>query len=334
MAIVSSLLALSHVKGESKYCSSVGDAATFQRPSPRVRSVSESAAIARSWQDARVAKDLMMQASSTSGLRKKERILICAQSNAAVDELVSRIRVCGLYGIDGQFYKPNLVRVGNASSVHPNSMDVFIDTLINQRFGDSKISSDGQEKDQANLLRAKLEQISELVEACEARLSQCNDSAAERDAEAGTSDQNVAEDQDEIATMGEKAIKLLSREDVEIKLRSLKKKKHKLYGEIREAQMREKKTYEENRVKRDALRKEILTQAEVVVTTLNGCGGDVYSTCMESVAGSKKKPGPDCFFTAVVVDEAAQVSPRGCIFALFLTCLSPSFVARPLCITL
>jgi hypothetical protein len=65
----------------------------------------------------------------------KGRALVCAQSNAAVDELVSRLNE-GLYGADGKLYRPYIVRVGNAKTVHSNSMPFFIDTLVEQRLSD------------------------------------------------------------------------------------------------------------------------------------------------------------------------------------------------------
>eukprot|EP00898_Chlorokybus_atmophyticus_P002657 jgi/Chlat1/3392/Chrsp23S03726 len=49
----------------------------------------------------------------------KRHILLCAQSNAAIDELIGRILAGGLVGTDGRSYVPSVVRIGNKDSVHP-----------------------------------------------------------------------------------------------------------------------------------------------------------------------------------------------------------------------
>ena len=59
-----------------------------------------------------------------------------------------------------------------------------------------------------------------------------------------------------------------------------------------------------------AIRKAIIREADIVVTTLSGCGGDVYAACMETFMAKRKTRGPsdDGFFSAVVIDEAGQVN--------------------------
>nr|KYP50402.1 putative helicase DDB-G0274399 [Cajanus cajan] len=156
-----------------------------------------SALLASQQKDAALARQLgddMQNSSKSFGNFVRQRVLICAQSNAAVDELVARISSHGLYGSNGKMYKPYLVRVGNAKTVHQNSLPFFIDTLVDQ-----------------------LDSI------------------------------------------------------------------------------------------RNKLRKSILKEAEIVVTTLSGCGGDLYGICSERMLNSKfGGPSEHTLFDAVVIDEAAQ----------------------------
>jgi hypothetical protein len=58
------------------------------------------------------------------------------------------------------------------------------------------------------------------------------------------------------------------------------------------------------------MRKAVIREADVVVTTLSGCGVDVYAVCMESFMAKKKSRGraEEDFFSAVVIDEAGQVN--------------------------
>lgn len=98
--------------------------------------------------------------------------------------------------------------------------------------------------------------------------------------------------------------------DVEIgvKLRSLYSEKKSVYIDLAAAQSREKKSYEKTKALKLKLRKSILKEAEIVITTLSGCGGDLYSVCSESMSTHKFSTSSESsLFDAVVIDEAAQV---------------------------
>ena len=60
-------------------------------------------------------KDLQKEKAKGSHLRsfshRTKRILVCAPSNGAVDEIVFRLVTKGLLDADGTFFKPHLVRV-------------------------------------------------------------------------------------------------------------------------------------------------------------------------------------------------------------------------------
>ncbi len=55
-----------------------------------------------------------------------KRLLICAPSNAAVDEITRRL-MDGIYNSAGNLVKPKIVRIGNQNQVHE---DVFPVTLV------------------------------------------------------------------------------------------------------------------------------------------------------------------------------------------------------------
>ena len=61
-------------------------------------------------------------------LAKKPRILVCAPSNAAVDEILNRISECGL--LDGQLnrYNPDIIRLGGLRNLSDSQMS--LDNLI------------------------------------------------------------------------------------------------------------------------------------------------------------------------------------------------------------
>ncbi|KAH9668004.1 p-loop containing nucleoside triphosphate hydrolases superfamily protein [Citrus sinensis] len=293
VAIVSALLATrtspkSHLKQNYSSCIN-------SRPK-----IGQSAAIARAWQDAALARQINEDSerdkkSSESSVRA--RVLICAQSNAAVDELVSRISKEGLYGSDGKTYKPYLVRVGNVKTVHPNSLPFFIDTLVDHRLAEERMHLTDPKNEfctRSSTLRSNLEKLVDRIRFFEAKRANTKD---------GNSDpKNMLDDEvhkgDDVK---------LSDVELEAKLRKLYEQKKQIYRELGAAQVQEKKSYEETKALKHKLRKSILKEAEIVVTTLSGCGGDLYGVCSESVSGFKfGNPSENTLFDAVVIDEAAQ----------------------------
>lgn len=122
---------------------------------------------------------------------------------------------------------------------------------------------------------------------------------------------------------------------VRAKLNMLHREKRELSRALADAKRDQREAAEEERAARAAAKREILRGAELVVTTLNGCGGDVYAACL----GLKEGPGMDGsgaqggggefgagfgrkarrgggglkeddeagLFDAVIIDEAAQV---------------------------
>ena len=60
---------------------------------------------------------------------KRTKVLVCAPSNSALDEIVLRIMQSGLFGPDGDPYSPTLVRVG-VSWHHSVESGAFVFTLV------------------------------------------------------------------------------------------------------------------------------------------------------------------------------------------------------------
>ncbi|EYU21195.1 hypothetical protein MIMGU_mgv1a000059mg [Erythranthe guttata] len=297
VAIVSGLLALSQMKDPKRLRNVGSGCSSSSRTNQRI---SQSAAISRAWQDAALARQLNEDVKSnnkSAGSCSGGRILICAQSNAAVDELVVRISSEGLYGSDGQSYKPYLVRVGNAKTVHPNSLPFFIDTLVEIRLEEEKKNARDEKKngtctDSLTTLRTNLEKLVDRIRYYEAERANL---------QGGNCDsRNVVE-----GDAGD--AKILSDAELKEMLRKLYEMKKSTYTDLANAQARERKASDEIRALRHKFRMAILKEAEIVVTTLSGCGGDLYGVCSESTAGHKFiNASENTLFDAVVIDEAAQ----------------------------
>jgi hypothetical protein len=64
----------------------------------------------------------------------KPRILVCAPSNAGVDEIVARVLGMGLMDGERRRYKPDMVRVGRSMSIRREVTDVSLDTFVDRLF--------------------------------------------------------------------------------------------------------------------------------------------------------------------------------------------------------
>ena len=303
LAIVSGLLASPLQRIGNAKNSFDGSLKTNSKPCWSRPRISETAAIARAWQDAALARQLNEDDQRNSNSLENSargRVLICAQSNAAVDELVSRVSSQGLYGSDGKIYKPYLVRVGNVKTVHPNSLPFFIDTLVDQRLVEEKMNVCNEKNDLSSessmTLRSNLEKLVDRIRFYEAKRANLRDGNVDP--------KNSMEDGTHKGDDG----KEMSDAEIALKLRKLYEQKKQIYKDLSNVQTQEKKANEEIRALRHKLRKSILREAEIVVTTLSGSGGDLYGVCSESMSAIKfGSPSEHTLFDAVVIDEAAQV---------------------------
>ncbi|KAG1331997.1 hypothetical protein COCNU_02G019650 [Cocos nucifera] len=303
VAVVSALLALPtmHNNYSSKTHNSGSRTNNITCSNLRTQ-IGQAAAIARAWQDAAFAKQMIKDAEKdSSGPTERPvrgRVLICAQSNAAVDELVSRLSQ-GLYGNDGKFYKPYIVRVGNAKTIHPSSLPYFIDTLVEQRLAEGVKNQTSAKNDidvePSSSLRAKLEKVVDAIRYYEAKRAKLEDGHVNTTI---SQDNELSKDED---------IQKVSSAAIGAKLNILYGQKKAISGELAASQAREKKVSDENRSLRHNIRKSILREAEIVVTTLSGCGGDIYGVCSESASNGRfGNFSEQILFDVVVIDEAAQ----------------------------
>ncbi|ONM56013.1 P-loop containing nucleoside triphosphate hydrolase superfamily protein [Zea mays] len=295
VAIVSALLSLHAGDPYKSQRNEYVGSTDFTKPRAKI---SQSAAVIRAWQDAALAKQLekdsQKECPRTTERFVKGRALVCAQSNAAVDELVSRLSE-GLYSADGKLYKPYIVRVGNAKTVHSNSLPFFIDTLVEQRLSDQlNINNDGKKSSDAessSSLRSKLEKIVDRIRYYESRQKLIESDKSE----------------DGSSVPGEGEADEVSDEALGGKLNFLYAQKRVVSAELATAHAREKKIADENKFLKHKVRKSILGEAEIIVTTLSGCGGDIYGVCSETASSNKYGTFSEhALFDVVIIDEAAQ----------------------------
>ena len=85
-----------------------------------------------------------------------QKVLICAPSNAAIDEICRRLTKDGILGPDGEKYKPPVVRLG--PNVAPDLAEYGLNQIV-----DKKILARGQKHDNPSELKMKTLQESRII---------------------------------------------------------------------------------------------------------------------------------------------------------------------------
>lgn len=209
--------------------------------------------------------------------RTPARLLLCAPSNAAVDEIVRRLKD-GIRDLEGTHFSPRVVRVGAESAVSSAVRDVFIDELVDQQLNNDT-SNDTLAGRQVSDLRNELDSIKY----------------------ARTSKQEEIDKMQETPQPDVARLKQLDED-----LRNLRRQNQQASIKLQEARDNQQARSRALDVSRRNVRTDILTQADVICTTLSGSGHDYMSSL------------PD--FDTVIIDEAAQSVELSCLIPLKYGC--------------
>ena len=172
-----------------------------------------------------------------------EKLLLCAPSNAAVDEVAKRLKE-GVYDSEGKKFVPKVVRIGADSSINVSVNDIFLDTLVEKALAGANGQTASGEA-QSNIAAARSEMTNLRTEREEKR--------AEKNVVTGNT-ALLAKLTSEISALTQKINNLGDKLDRE----------------------RDKLT-QSNRAMESAKRKvraEILADADVICATLSGSGHD------------------------------------------------------------
>jgi len=172
----------------------------------------------------------------------KSRLLLCAPSNAAVDEIVIRL-IGGIRNARGERYFPKIVRIGRSDGINPNVRKVTLDELVDARLAAVAPTSQQDELDE-QVLRNELNKILDLR----------NAKAAEYDLarETGTGDFDT-----------------LTRQ-----LRELNAQKNQIGAQLDEQKEKRNAMIRDVDVNRRHIIAAILDDADVICCTLSGAGHD------------------------------------------------------------
>lgn len=174
-----------------------------------------------------------------------KKLLVCAPSNAAVDELVMRFKE-GVVTLQGKSQKISVIRLGRSDAINANVMDVTLDELVNAKQNQMG-QKNGNERDMQSLYSEHKETSNKFIEVRE-RLDQCRAKA-----------QTIPE-------------------ELEREFDLLKRKKAQLSQAIDSARDKNQAAARNAELTRRKIQQEIIDGAHVICATLSGSGHEMFQT--------------------------------------------------------
>ncbi|OBT54260.1 hypothetical protein VE04_06371 [Pseudogymnoascus sp. 24MN13] len=174
-----------------------------------------------------------------------KKLLVCAPSNAAVDEPVSRLKE-GVTDMKGNHHKINVLRLGRSDAINSNVRDVTLEALT-----DARIEKDNANGSAVVPERQKLHQ------------------------EAGRIKEELAalrSKQEEARTKGEKTVELRLQREIDGK----KRDQTRIGAKIDEDKDNGNTVARDNEINRRRIQQEILNGAHVLCATLSGSGHEMF----------------------------------------------------------
>jgi senataxin len=175
----------------------------------------------------------------------KKKLLICAPSNAAVDELVLRLKE-GVLPVNGPRQKINVIRIGRSDAINASVKDVMLDELVRM-----KLEGDNGEKNKLLQDRDKLHQEAAKIK------ERLNEIRPQMDAARAGAD---------------KALELKLQREFDL----LKRNQAHIGSKIDEDKESGNTVSRQNEINRRRFQQEIIDGAHVLCSTLSGSGHDMF----------------------------------------------------------
>ncbi|CDZ98451.1 helicase sen1 [Phaffia rhodozyma] len=174
------------------------------------------------------------------------KILVCAPSNAAIDEVAKRLKE-GLRSSSGKIIVPKIVRVGNDDAINIAVKDVALDELVEQKLnGASSTKNDGA----ADVERIRKE-LNELIALRNLKVDQLK---------------QFEDDAQKSRALEDDIMKINSRRTV-------------ITSQLNKAKDQDRDANRSMNAARRKARQDVINEADIVCTTLSGAGHDLLSSC-------------------------------------------------------
>ncbi|KAM0712205.1 hypothetical protein Q7P37_011299 [Cladosporium fusiforme] len=173
-----------------------------------------------------------------------KKLLVCAPSNAAVDELVMRLKA-GVKTKNGKEYPLNVVRIGRSDAINSTVKDVTMDELVAKQLGGSEQDNTQRQKN------------AELYKEHEKVSAELRDLYSKRDA----GETNGTE-----------------RTELDSAIVAVRRRKNDLGIRIDNSKDQERQAGRENELNRKKAMQAVLDKAHVICATLSGSGHDMFQS--------------------------------------------------------
>lgn len=170
---------------------------------------------------------------------KNKKVLVCAPSNAAVDELVLRLKG-GILNAKGENYSPKLVRLGRSDAINSAVKDMTLEELVDAQLGKNNPSNPNN----MSALFKELAEVRKELDLCRVKIA----------------DENPPSDHEVYA----------KRREYKLKTNEIKKK----LDQERESQNS---AYRSREINRRNIQAKILGEAEIICSTLSGAAHDMVA---------------------------------------------------------
>ncbi|KAJ2065499.1 DEAD-box type RNA helicase [Coemansia sp. S146] len=277
--------------------------------------------------DSRRTNDLSNPADRSSPKRPNNKLLICAPSNAAVDEIVKRLK-SGIRNDEGKTFFPSVVRVGQSESISSTVRDTTLDFLMDKalnafsadgetsRIADDKSISDSQSQlllevagrsrregkvvAQASTAREEQKTAAESLRVLRQQLEEVNAENRELDSQMQGLDPS---DTAAMSGLRERYRRCIA------KRKNINQKINSERSRVREAAQKMDAT-------KHKVRLQILQRTDILCCTLSGSGHELLTSL-------------GCTFDTVIIDEAAQSVELSCLIPLKYGCERCILVGDP-----
>ncbi|MCO5590100.1 hypothetical protein L7F22_044069 [Adiantum nelumboides] len=229
------------------------------------------------------------QQTNGSAVPVKKKILLCAPSNAAVDEVARRVHM-GITTADGKTIRPNVVRVGREEAMNIAVKGISLESIVEKRLSETKASS--SQKDPNSMDPAQLQ----------AELRALKDQLDNKRGEIENA---------RLTKVSEKVIEQLESEKM-----GMLSKRLNLTSKLDEAKDAIQTVNRQQDADRRRIQQDILMQADVVCSTLGGAGHPLLSSLPFD-------------FDTVIIDEAAQAVELDTLIPLRYGCRKCILVGDP-----
>ena len=175
-----------------------------------------------------------------------KKLLVCAPSNAAVDELVMRFKE-GIRTLDGVSHRPSVIRLGRSDAINANVLDVTLEELVN-----AKLNTSSEKKNNTS------EDIHQMMMAHKSACDEFNELRGKLDALKGSGKTTTPE--------------------LERGFELLKRKKQQLSNKIDAARDSGNTVARDLEINRRKVQQDILDSAHIICATLSGSGHEMFQS--------------------------------------------------------